>query len=210
MQINESGRSMIEMLGVLAIIGVLTVGGIAGYSKAINSYRVNKTIDQVSQIASNVRTLFSGHKTYAALGSTTNAKLIGKSHLFPDELISGSGDTYTVQTNVFGGNITLVVGDKSASSDNKAFIITMTGIPQEACIRIATEDWGSGSSSGLVAMSVKGGTSAQSLAGIYVKAAGSSNVAVAGSSSHPIPMKVNEASAACSNTAKNVIAWKFY
>ena len=28
--INESGRSMIEMLGVLAIIGVLSVGGIAG------------------------------------------------------------------------------------------------------------------------------------------------------------------------------------
>lgn len=31
----EKGRSMIEMLGVLAIVGVLSVGGIAGYSKAI-------------------------------------------------------------------------------------------------------------------------------------------------------------------------------
>ena len=31
----SSGRSMIEMLGVLAIIGVLSVGGIAGYSKAM-------------------------------------------------------------------------------------------------------------------------------------------------------------------------------
>ena len=29
------GRSMIEMLGVLAIIAVLSVGGIAGYSKAM-------------------------------------------------------------------------------------------------------------------------------------------------------------------------------
>ena len=29
------GRSMIEMLGVLAIVGVLSVGGIAGYSKAM-------------------------------------------------------------------------------------------------------------------------------------------------------------------------------
>ena len=28
---NESGRSMVEMLGVLAIIGVLSVGGISGY-----------------------------------------------------------------------------------------------------------------------------------------------------------------------------------
>ena len=29
---NESGRSMVEMLGVLAIIGVFSVGGIAGYT----------------------------------------------------------------------------------------------------------------------------------------------------------------------------------
>ena len=31
----EYGRSMIEMLGVLAIIVVLTVGGIAGYSNSL-------------------------------------------------------------------------------------------------------------------------------------------------------------------------------
>ena len=28
----ESGRSMVEMLGVLAIIGVLSIGGISGYT----------------------------------------------------------------------------------------------------------------------------------------------------------------------------------
>ena len=44
----EYGRSMIEMLGVLAIIGVLSVGGIAGYSKAMTKYKVNKTIDEYS------------------------------------------------------------------------------------------------------------------------------------------------------------------
>ena len=32
---EQSGRSMVEMLGVLAIIGVLSVGGIAGYSKVV-------------------------------------------------------------------------------------------------------------------------------------------------------------------------------
>ena len=36
------GRSMIEMLGVLAIIGVLSVGGIAGYSKAMEKFKINK------------------------------------------------------------------------------------------------------------------------------------------------------------------------
>ena len=43
---NEcNGRSMIEMLGVLAIIGVLSVGGIAGYSEVMRKFKVNKTIE---------------------------------------------------------------------------------------------------------------------------------------------------------------------
>ena len=40
--ITQCGRSMIEMLGVLAIIGVLSVGGIQGFSKAMEMYHWNK------------------------------------------------------------------------------------------------------------------------------------------------------------------------
>ena len=44
------GRSMIEMLGVLAIIAVLTVGGIAGYSKAMKKYQANKVVGEIIQV----------------------------------------------------------------------------------------------------------------------------------------------------------------
>ncbi len=47
----ESGRSMVEMLGVLAIIGVLSIGGIAGYTMAMNRYRANEIIDVASKVA---------------------------------------------------------------------------------------------------------------------------------------------------------------
>ena len=47
---NFFGRSMIEMLGVLAIIGVLSVGGIAGYSKAMEKFKINKVIEQYSMM----------------------------------------------------------------------------------------------------------------------------------------------------------------
>ena len=47
----ESGRSMVEMLGVLAIIGVLSVGGIAGYSLGMRKHRVNQIADTVSKYA---------------------------------------------------------------------------------------------------------------------------------------------------------------
>ena len=46
----SAGRSMVEMLGVLAIIGVLSVGAIAGYSKAMMKYRLNKQAEQLNQV----------------------------------------------------------------------------------------------------------------------------------------------------------------
>ena len=46
----QSGRSMLEMLGVLAIVGVLSVGGIAGYSKAIEKFKVNKLLGEYNNL----------------------------------------------------------------------------------------------------------------------------------------------------------------
>ena len=46
----STGRSMVEMLGVLAIIGVLSVGAIAGYGKAMFKYKLNKQTEQLNQV----------------------------------------------------------------------------------------------------------------------------------------------------------------
>lgn len=45
-ELNELGRSMIEMLGVLAIAGILSVGGIAGYGKAMSYWRIVKSLGE--------------------------------------------------------------------------------------------------------------------------------------------------------------------
>ncbi len=49
-QTNPIGRSMIEMLGVLAIIGVLSVGGIQGFSKAMETYQSHKQLEQINSL----------------------------------------------------------------------------------------------------------------------------------------------------------------
>jgi len=48
---NESGRSMVEMLGVLAIIGVLSVGGISGYRYATKMMKYNEINEFVNQLS---------------------------------------------------------------------------------------------------------------------------------------------------------------
>ncbi len=47
-QLIDSGRSMVEMLGTLAIIGVLSIGGIAGYTYAMKKYQVNKIVNELN------------------------------------------------------------------------------------------------------------------------------------------------------------------
>ena len=47
----QKGRSMVEMLGVLAIIGVLSIGGIAGYTTSMNRYRANQIMDAAAKVA---------------------------------------------------------------------------------------------------------------------------------------------------------------
>ena len=149
----QYGRSMIEMLGVLAIIGVLSVGGIAGYSKAMSKYRINKTADQVSQLAQNIRTLYSSQKNYGSLSHD----VIKKAHLAPEEMYESTGSNSLI--NPFGGNVVVYAYEKySDSDDNKAFIIHYSDIPQEACIELLTMDWGSGSGSGLIAVGTNVGT----------------------------------------------------
>ena len=53
---QELGRSMVEMLGFLAVIGVLTVGGLAAYNRAINKNIANNIIHEVTLRASTIVT----------------------------------------------------------------------------------------------------------------------------------------------------------
>lgn len=48
---NQSGRSMVEMLGVLAIIGVLSIGGIAGYRYAMDKNEANTYLNNFNLFA---------------------------------------------------------------------------------------------------------------------------------------------------------------
>ncbi len=55
-KLAESGRSMVEMLGVLAIIGVLSIGGIAGYTYGMTYYRANEIMNEVNIISATLVT----------------------------------------------------------------------------------------------------------------------------------------------------------
>jgi Tfp pilus assembly protein PilE len=143
---DQSGRSMVEMLGVLAIIGVLSVAGIAGYSKAMAKYKLSKTTDQVSMLVANIRTLYSGQRSYLGL-TTEKAISFG---VVPNEMVIGK-DTIS---NAYAGEVKIEAADPDSGIPSGAFMVQFNGLGRDTCIALATSDWGSGSSSGLIKMTV--------------------------------------------------------
>lgn len=43
---NQNGRSIMEMLGVLAVVGILSVGSIAGFSTAMSKHKNMKEVEK--------------------------------------------------------------------------------------------------------------------------------------------------------------------
>ena len=229
MRVNESGRSMIEMLGVLAIIGVLSVGGIAGYSKAMNKFKTNKIADNVSMIVANVKTLYAQQNTYTGLNNGTAVSM----GVIPDELGTVYNSSNASLTNAFNGPVFIKQSDSTSKDDGKAFIIEFNNLSREACITLATNDWGSGFSSGLIALQAVGTSASASssstnmknnLGTVYIGSAGSaasgastsadggSAIATPGGSTLSVPMSVVQAAQACGCIKGNncSIAWKYY
>ncbi|MBR2137470.1 MAG: hypothetical protein IJ852_05915 [Alphaproteobacteria bacterium] len=190
---TQNGRSMIEMLGVLAIIGVLSVGGIAGYSKAMQKYRINKTADQVAQIINGVRTLYSGQKNYTGINGT----VLRKAKILPESAFESSSSNNV--TNPFGGVLEIYATGRKLHDDNKAVALSLRGIPEDACIELVTQDWGAGE--GLYAINV------DSPIGFLEGCAGEVRPTIltgcVGGSTVALPIPVDKAIITCSTGGEN-------
>ena len=135
---NQTGRSMVEMLGVLAIIGVLSVGGIAGYSKAMEKYRTQKALDQLTTLINNLRSLPDARDNECD-GDEGCTELAIRLGIFPTEMLNGkTSTTATKAYSVFNGTVTVFIGN------NELSITYPIGRSVYACTTLATADWGDG------------------------------------------------------------------
>ena len=102
---RENGRSMVEMLGVLAIIGVLSVGVISGYSKAMMKYKLNKQRTQISELLNN--SIITAEKFSPPVSTNYAGKMLIpyyiKMKIIPDEMIHDGVTNYVYD--IFGNEI---------------------------------------------------------------------------------------------------------
>ena len=124
---NQIGRSMVEMLGVLAIIGVLSVGGIAGYSKAMEKFKNQKAFEQLQTILSNLTQLQLDRKAWEEVDNVTAIR----AGIIPTEMLNGkSTATATKIYNAF---------NLSVEMEPCGLIFHLPNI--SSCVYFATANW---------------------------------------------------------------------
>ncbi len=116
---TQSGRSMVEMLGVLAIIGVLSVGAISGYSKAMTKYKLNKHLESFNMLLNEaIKLLPDLQRHYGKNTSDVHYldRFFLKANLLPD------GMTYNQQKNyiydIFKNRLSIVYARTTAINDD--------------------------------------------------------------------------------------------
>lgn len=185
---EQSGRSMVEILGVLAIIGVLSVGGIAGYSKAMAKHKLTKTQDQLQLLTINIRSAFAGSASFEDLDNIAAVKL----NIVPAEMLpNGIGNTTDMTkeggiVNAFSGGVII----KAKDGNKQHFTIKFTKLGGVTCTSLASSDWGT---EGLVKMTVSNGAHEVE------------------TSQENLPLSATKAVGYCNGTNdQNSITWEYY
>lgn len=188
---NQYGRSMIEMLGVLAIIGVISIGGMS----LIHNARI---IREETQLASDVAQLGAVTKKLSCqydenYGTYTN--FLNKSEAIPVHMKYMSGDYIEAAQDT---QIT-VTGDKSY------FVITVSGLEAGGCLKLATTNWGNKNSNGCLGITVGSEDAASCMQSANGACSGSS---AKSSNSAAYPMKNATAASLCENNSSVKIWFK--
>jgi len=116
---QESGRSMIEMLGVLAIMGMLTVGAYELIKLAFNNPKQMKAQEEIFAIVNEVRTQHSQYDDFSGMDGNVLLEIMGK------------------KQNPYGGTYEVVVDPSNA----RQFVLTINGLTKNDCQALATRAW---------------------------------------------------------------------
>ena len=130
---QESGRSMIEMIAVLAIMGLITAGAFVLINSASRSQKIAHFDDEVNLLAANARALTAeagNFKSLPAEGETysDNQEKEEKGMILANRILNRSAGT----TNVIGGEYSLVKTG-TGNNDGTGFAVIVVNVDQDWC-----------------------------------------------------------------------------
>lgn len=120
---QECGRSMIEMVGVLAIMGLLTAGAFALISYGFGVEKNSRVTDNVTSIVTGIREHFGQYDDFSKLSELDNDTIFGAIHVN--------------RQNPYGGTYEVAVD----SSNSRQFIVKINGLSKNDCQSLLIKAW---------------------------------------------------------------------
>ena len=115
---DQRGRTMVETISVIAIMGLITIVFIISYRYAINRWRSYVIISRLTEMATGA-----------------SVQMMMRNDFSLDEFKS-DGDTYPYIQGTYP-----VMVEKNYAGKNKYFALSVSGIPQMVCNFIVRYDW---------------------------------------------------------------------
>ena len=122
---NETGRSMVEMLGVLAVIGVLSIGGIQGYTYAMNKYRANNVLNEM-----NIASL---HLATTLLSSRNAQKMIALGEPYDSGMITHEAYPFDYGCGNYDSE------ERACHQEETGYWTKISDVPEKVCQQLLSE-----------------------------------------------------------------------
>ena len=126
----ESGRSMVEMVGVLAVMGLITAGAFVLLRSGMASQKRNRVQDEIANIVSTIRTLSAGSNTFSNLATDGASDAAGKTLL---------SNLRVSTATPFGGTTYYTI--RYASGSPSQFTVKLMGLEAEDCKALKASAW---------------------------------------------------------------------
>lgn len=143
-KITEKGRSMIEMLGVLTIVGVLSLGGLRVVGQFQANLKSTQMVNDAADLARQARKMSRQYDSAYSSRYGYNIYLY-KNNAYP------KGFTFTGEKFKNAEGVIYWIDD-----GNGWFSMEIDNLSDEYCMKLATNDWGTSKSSGIVGVTVNG------------------------------------------------------
>ena len=191
--LSQSGRSIIEIMGVLTVIGLLTVSIAKTITGMMERYKNSRITMQLTELQKGIQNRFAIDSDFTKLSS----KLIMDEKLAPSDIDWKDNTMY----HKFHGSITVGHNYTSTVLDIKSgqsYWIQFNKVPQQACLDLMSIDWSVDQYSDLITI-ISGDLQA------YWRIPQGASA----EKSIQMPISVDDALKMCSSKSSNKLRWVF-
>lgn len=127
---RQAGATLIEVIMVVALIAIITIGALVYFNTAQDASRVQTAVGNVTALSSVIRNQYSTQGNYVGITQDVVMKFGG----VPENMLIRTGVNPSHMVHPWNvGNTAVTVGPHTTVTANDSFKITLNNIPASIC-----------------------------------------------------------------------------